>query len=154
MKIYIASPYAARDLAVRVAEELIQEGHIITSTWITSTREITPGTVGPTLDVSHEDVAEHAQGDFNDIDRSDILLMLSSNFVVRNADVPAEWLHTGGRHVECGYAWGTAKAVHILGEPENVFGRGLAYVHIDLKSFLSWAEYRQKSTTNPSAHLG
>lgn len=141
MKIYIAAPYAARSLARVVVEQLIQSGHIVTSTWITSTRDIVPGTVGPTNDLSHDEVAEHADGDFFDIEKSDVLLMLSSEFVAMNdPDVPAEWLHTGGRHVESGYAWGKGREVHILGAAENVFGRGLAYVHPDVASFLSFAE--------------
>lgn len=124
-KFYVAAPYSARDLVVWADDVLRRYGHECTSTWATSTREIVPGTMGPTLDLSHDDVKRHALGDFDDIDRSDGVIMFASSYCACMGH--ENNLHTGGRHVEVGYALAAKKPVVIVGEPENVFSRALCF---------------------------
>lgn len=138
MRIYVAAPFAARAMAVEIAASLENAGHEITSTWHGSTRDITEGTVGLSADSTDEEVEAHAQGDLNDIDRAHAVLHLTSNYVREYLDVPHEWLTTGGRHVESGYALAKGKAVHILGEPENVFARAFAFQHPTVDAFLEY----------------
>jgi nucleoside 2-deoxyribosyltransferase len=142
MKIYVAAPFCTRDtVAQGVVEALEAAGHEITSTWIESTREIGHATIGTSKGSSDEEARRHALMDISDIEGSDAVVMVSSEYaIIQGYDGPAEWLHTGGRHVEVGVALAAGKAVHILGEPENVFGRGLAFVHYDLNALLAWID--------------
>jgi nucleoside 2-deoxyribosyltransferase len=143
MRIYIAAPYAARELAGEIANMLDAAGHEATSTWLNATCGISEDTIGVSPLSSDEEVEMHAQSDFDDIDRSDMVLMITSTFVKLVAlGIPDQWLHTGGRHTECGYALARGKAVHILGEPENVFSRAFAYKHDCVEDFLAVLDAR------------
>jgi hypothetical protein len=133
VKVYVAAPYAARKLAHYVAGYLDQGGFSVTSSWINGTRPITPGVLGACPDVDHETIQGHAGGDLADIDAADVVLLLTSSFVrSRLPYILEEHLHTGGRHVEVGYAIAKGKPVHIIGDPENVFERTLCMVHENL----------------------
>lgn len=139
MRIYVAAPWACRVLAGDIASQLEEVGHEVTSTWLNSTRGISEATVGISADSTDEEVEEHAQGDLNDIDRSDVVLHLTSNFCLSQVgELPEAWLHTGGRHVESGYAIAKGKAVHILGQPENIFARAFAFRHDSVSDFLEF----------------
>lgn len=140
MRIYVASPWACRVLAAGVAGELEEVGHEVTSTWLNATRGIHNGTVGLSPDSTQEEVEEHAQGDLNDIDRADIVLMLTGDWCRAQIgeDIPEAWLHTGGRHIESGYALARGKAVHILGGPENIFARAFSFQHRTVVEFLEF----------------
>lgn len=140
MRIYLAAPFAARPLAQEIGEWLTIAEHEVTSSWFKSTREITEGTLGATTDLDHDSVVEHAQGDLNDIDAADLLVMLTAQFcMTRMPQVAPELLiksfYSGGRFVEAGYAMARGKAVHIIGEPENIFARAFSYQHADIKEF-------------------
>lgn len=139
-RIYIAAPFAARVIAASIANELEEAGHEVTSTWLNGTRGISEETVGISPSSTDEEVEAHAQGDLNDIDRSDDVLHLTGNYVSSQYDFPTEWLHTGGRHVESGYALARGKAVHILGDPENVFARAFAFRHDSVEDFISFLQ--------------
>lgn len=124
MKIYIAAPFAARPYAKRIAEALQNAGHVVTSTWVLSERAINAESIGTSPVTTQRAAEDHAWGDFNDIDRADILLHITSSAALAdNPDLPEEWLHTGGRHVEVGWALATDTPVHYIGEPENIFAR-------------------------------
>ena len=139
--IYIAAPFAARDFAKEVAQALIDAGHTVTSTWILSERAITTETVGTSPETEFEQALEHARGDVDDVLRSDLLLQITSEACLLSAhEIPQEWLHTGGRHVEFGVAIANGTPCHLLGAPENIFTRTMAACHRTVEDFLEFIE--------------
>lgn len=138
MRIYIAAPFAARALAAEVAVQLEDAGHTVTSTWLNSTRGITEKSIGISEDSTHEDVLAHANGDLDDVFDADVLFMLTGAYCQSHTPgLPDAWLHTGGRHVEFGAAVTLKRPIHLLGEPENIFGRAYATSHPTVESFLA-----------------
>lgn len=125
MKIYVAAPFAARDLALGIATQLTTAGHECTSSWILSTRPITPTALGPSPDTTDEDCLRHALGDLDDVRRADALLHVTAEWALDHG-VPDHRLHTGGRHIEFGVALALGKFIVSLGEPENIFQRALS----------------------------
>ena len=123
MRIYIAAPYAARAQVADAATFLAEHGHECTSTWKDGSREIHDGTVGTSAVSTDEEVTKHAGGDLKDIKDSDLLVAFTSEYVTRTQDIPERWLHTGGRHVEMGYALALELPIIVVGTPENVFQR-------------------------------
>lgn len=139
MKIYIAAPFVARDyIRYQILPMLNSAGHGVTSSWLFGTREINAGSVGASESSSTDDVRRHANGDLHDVGISDVVLSLTANYF---SDVVAvkdkSILHTGGRHVEVGYALANRIPVITVGEPENVFARGLTVVLPDLTRAIS-----------------
>jgi hypothetical protein len=126
VKIYIAAPFAARDIGVLAAQQLQRAGHECTSSWLLSTRSITDTTIGASWDTSDEVVREHALGDLDDIKRADAVIHLTAEYALEHG-APDLRLHTGGRHVEVGFALAAGKIVVSVGIPENVFQRGLCH---------------------------
>jgi hypothetical protein len=135
MKVYIAGAYCYRDvIRERVVPILNRLGHEVTSGWLQGSRPITEGTIGASMDRATEKVKESTEGDFQDILDADVLLLLTAHAMVRLAANDAEdWnlptrttdirLHTGGRHVEVGFALAEEIPVVVAGPPENVFQR-------------------------------
>jgi nucleoside 2-deoxyribosyltransferase len=115
MNVYLAAPYAVRDVVRGLAAELTRVGFTVTSTWLEEKHEITDGTQKAAADLSDEQVATHARQDFQDIDRSNLFVLFTA------AACGAEG--GGGRHVETGYALAQGVPVIVIGEPENVFHR-------------------------------
>lgn len=148
MKIYIAAPFAARNVAMTTAFTLEDAGHEITSKWHGSTRDIHVGTVGISPESDDAEVLEHALADLADIDRCDAVLHLTGSYCSELVNVPLHWLHTGGRHVEVGYAIAKGKDVHLIGEPENIFGRSIAYHHESVGAFVSYATLLEKNLSS------
>lgn len=140
MKLYIAAPFAARDVAVTTAATLEEAGHTVVSTWHESTREIHEGTIGTSPENDDDGVGLHAQKDLDDIKECDALIHLTGAYCYELVAAPVHWFHTGGRHVEQGYAMALGKDVHLIGEPENVFGRSFAYNHRSIGDFLEYIE--------------
>lgn len=140
MKVYIAAPYPAREYVEKLFGVLAEAGHECTSTWALGSREINLSTVGASPATEHDDLVRHVQGDLYDIARAQGLISLTAEFCKREAnmgpDVKDEWLHTGGRHVELGYALHAAMRIKtiVVGEPENVFQRGLCTIVPDIAS--------------------
>lgn len=136
--VYIAAPFAARDFAREVSDKIQAAGHTVTSKWVFSEREINSGTIGTSED-STDDVAQsHAVSDLSSVMVSDhVLHLTSAACAIYAPEVPQEWLHTGGRHVEMGFALANSVPVHILGEPENIFARTLATQHTSVEDFLA-----------------
>lgn len=135
MKIYLAAPFAARELTLGLASQLTSEGNECTSSWLLSTRPITDKALGPSLDTSDDDVVAHALGDLDDVRRADVLIHLSASWVLEQG-VEDRRLHTGGRHVEIGFALALGRPVVSLGEPENIFQRALCYLAFDFSQAL------------------
>jgi hypothetical protein len=143
MKVYVAAPYPAREYVQDVVgPALAAVGHESTSTWATGTREINVSTVGASPATEHDDLVRHVKGDLYDIARAQALISLTAEFCVENAEmgdhVQLHWLHTGGRHVELGYALGMNEhrrmKLIVVGEPENVFQRAFCTIVLDLAS--------------------
>lgn len=137
MRIYIAAPFAARTYAQQVSQDLQDAGYVITSSWLQGSRGIESDTIGASPGTDDETVRERALGDIADVLSSDLLLQLTSS-AIRHAlgDVPEEWLHTGGRHVEFGLAI-VDSPLHLIGEPENIFTRTFATRHSSVEAFLA-----------------
>lgn len=142
MKVYVAAPYPAREYVRDVWIPVLEaHGHYCTSTWANGSREIHAGTVAHSPATGHEDLVRHVTGDLYDIARADALISLAADFCIAEARLPIinpMWYHSGGRHVELGYALGvqqTRKSFRIITVaevPENVFARGLTQVVPDL----------------------
>lgn len=139
MKVYIAAPYAARELAKTYADELAAVGIECTSTWVTETTTIDNQSTGAATGLDDEQVRQHVTTDLRDIDRADVLVHLTAKHVWHNMGisytssiVPA--LNSGGRHIELGYAIARTKFIVNVGAPENVFHRGRANSVPDWKS--------------------
>lgn len=119
MRAYLAAPYAARAQVRQYADELEAIGYTVTSTWLTEDHEINAGTVGAATALADTDVDQHANTDFADIRRSDVLVLITE-CVAELVDGTAT---NGGRHVETGFAIALGKPVVVVGTPENVFHR-------------------------------
>lgn len=122
MRVYLAAPYAARDLVKNYADELTRIGVTFTSTWLTDTNELTTGALGPANDLDDITIARHIQADFDDIDKADTLVLFTATAL---PDLPVGKTTSGGRHVETGYFianHGTENVI-VVGPPENVFHR-------------------------------
>ena len=130
MKLYLAAPYAARDYIRTVAApKLAAAGHQMTSEWVLASRAITPGTLGTSPASSDAEVMYHAGKDLEEVKAADVLLHFTANYLVARTrlDPLRDNLHSGGRHVETGYALAHHKSVIYLGDPENIFQRGLCH---------------------------
>lgn len=131
MKLYLAAPYAARDyIREQVAPRLAAEGHEMTSEWLLATRAITPATLGTSAATSDADVMYHAGKDLEEVRAADVLVHFTASYLKSRLS----WLndaehnlHSGGRHVETGYALALGKSVIVMGQPENIFQRGLCH---------------------------
>lgn len=131
MKVYIAAPYAARELAKAYADELATIGIECTSTWVTETTTIDNQSTGAATGLADYQVKQHVTTDLRDIARADVLVHLTAEHVWRNTNTGcvnwnAPLFHSGGRHVELGYALARNKFIVSVGDPENVFHRGRA----------------------------
>lgn len=129
MKVYIAAPYAARELAKTYADELATIGIECTSTWVTETTTIDNQSTGAATGLDDEQVRQHVTTDLRDIARADVLVHLTAEHVWHNTNSSyssskAPALNSGGRHVELGYALARNKPIVNVGDPENVFHRG------------------------------
>lgn len=130
MKLYLAAPFAARDY-VRdyAAPTLRQQGHTTTSGWLQSSRPLEPENLGTSPATEPEVVMHRAGLDLEEVLAADVLVHFTANYLCSRTrlDPTAHNLHSGGRHVETGYALAHHKSVIYLGEPENIFMRGLCH---------------------------
>ncbi|HVI39168.1 MAG TPA: nucleoside 2-deoxyribosyltransferase [Anaerovoracaceae bacterium] len=100
--IYLAGPWAYRDLAKQVRNHLVGAGIEVTSRWLDF-----PGD-------SHdpEVLQREAINDLEDVRKADALVLL--NLQKRGEE-------TSGKAVETGYALALGKPVYMVGNPSNVF---------------------------------
>lgn len=143
MRVYIAGPYAARDKLAEVRDMLHRDGHVVTSRWLNASREIHAGTVGTASDHDDETVKDHVLGDLDDVGAADMLVLFTGNAVRRwLPGVDELWLHTGGRHIETGYALAQGIPFIVVGDPESIFHRALAkFIARDVDQLQSALEY-------------
>jgi NTP pyrophosphatase (non-canonical NTP hydrolase) len=111
-RVYLASPYPMRDVALEVRAWLRAHDVYVTSRWLDGPKP---------LDV------ENANMDLDDIMAAQALVLIN----------PTRWANegTGGRHTELGFALGNGMPVFILGEKSNVFHTlDTVFIHEDLTS--------------------
>lgn len=135
LRAYLAAPYAARGQIRAYAEDLARIGIDVTASWLDETHEINAGTTGAATGLHPDEVARHAATDLDDIARCDVLVLFTANALGLD---PAE-VHSGGRHVETGYALAKGIPVIVVGEPENVFHR-LDHAGPDGATGCSWVQ--------------
>lgn len=128
-RVYLAAPFAARDGLRVFADELDRIGMTCTSSWLATTDDIATG-IGAATEMSAEQVAEHARADLGCVDRSDCIVQFTG-LAVEALGIPGACgptLHTGGRHIELGYALAKKRRAIIVGPAENIFQRALCTV--------------------------
>lgn len=134
MRYYLAGPFMARDALLRIRDHWAKAsaGRLqCTSTWLLSTRPIRESSIGASPESGDVSVQMHASDDLRDVYRAHAFVMVTGAAAVEllgdpSLDPKDYRLHTGGRQVELGYALSRGKRVLLIGEPENVFQRGLA----------------------------
>lgn len=139
MRIYLAAPYAGRDIVKGLAPLFTANGHVITSGWLQASRAITTEHLGTAPAHSDEDVMHHAGLDLKEVEDARVLVHFTASYLKKfdpTLDDLRHQLHSGGRHVETGYALALHKSVIILGEPENIFQRGLCHLVEDFSDAL------------------
>lgn len=102
-KVYLAGSYARRNELFDRAKELVQAGHTVTSRWLKG-NDLLP-------------VKEQVAMDLVDLGAADTVLSFTG---------PEGQYHSGGRHVELGYAmamnaYGGKRRLMLVGWPENIF---------------------------------
>jgi hypothetical protein len=141
MRIYLAAPYSARDRLRDVVGQLAVRGHVVTSRWLWDDHEIQSGTEGAALDQSAAYITQHTLQDLQDIETADLLVLFTGSWIDSNwVELRDTRLHSGGRHVETGYALATSTPVLYLGAPENVFHRGMCEGIMLLSEMYSFLE--------------
>lgn len=123
-RVYLAAPYASRDLCRVYAAELLDKGHVVTSQWIRADHEIREGVVDAAPDHSDAHLTLQTHADFADIESADIVILFTAAWCMINWELHRHQTISGGRHVEVGYALAKGKMVIVLGQPENIFHRG------------------------------
>lgn len=131
MKLYLAAPYAGRDIVRDLMPVFVQAGHVVLPTWIT--RPALPlGSDGfANLGTSAQHAMEMSGEDLATVDLADVLVHFTATFLQGmdpTLGAVTHNLHSGGRHVETGFALAKNKSVITLGDPENIFQRGLTHV--------------------------
>lgn len=126
MKIYIAAPYAARDVLRPYAEQLAAEGNTITSSWLEATHKIEAGSLEAAPSLSDDYATSHSLKDIEEVRDSDLVIFVTWETACLLHGKPEEMgANSGGRHVETGVAFSHDVPVIIWGQPENIFQRGL-----------------------------
>lgn len=135
MKIYLAAPFAGRDILKEHVPVWEASGFTVTCGWVRSTRELTADSLGSSPLSSDDEAREHAEMDLADVDAADALVHYTADYL-RSLDPSLDpirhKLNSGGRHIETGYALAKGKQVIIIGEPENIFQRGLCLSALDI----------------------
>lgn len=128
MKIYLAAPYAGRDILKEHLQFWTDAGHEVTCGWVKGTRPLGTDSYGISAASTYEEVAAHARMDLSDIDDADALVHYTAQYLQTldpTLGSVTHNLHSGGRHVETGYALFKDIPVVVLGPFENIFQRGL-----------------------------
>lgn len=122
LTVYMAGPYAARDLLGTYARELERVGYRVGTRWLREDHSITPENEGAAVGLADAQAAGHASDDLEDVKRADILVAFTAASVLPEDERQRRGT-SGGRHIETGYAMALDKAIFLVGEPENVFHR-------------------------------
>jgi nucleoside 2-deoxyribosyltransferase len=127
--VYLAAPFVARDGLRPFVGELNAIGMHCTSSWLFGDVAVKDG-VGTAPSQSDETIAKDCLDDLRAIDSARAVVQFTGNAIetLRIPDASGPMLHTGGRHVELGYAIAKKKPLIVIGDPENIFQRSLATV--------------------------
>lgn len=149
MKIYLAAPYAGRDVLKGHLPFWRDHGHEVTCGWVNGTRPLGTASYGISAMSTDEEVTAHASGDLSDIDAADVVVHYTAQYLqaVAGLDPVVHNLHSGGRHVETGYALAKDIPVVVVGPRENIFQRGLCLWAEDLDGVLKALEVVQAVRT-------
>lgn len=107
--VYLAARFSRQTELKKYAKQLDTLGISVTSSWL---HEDTPLDIGLN-DLSDDENRQHAQQDWEDIERCDCLVLFTEN--------PEEGFVRGGRHFEFGLAYGFGKLTITVGPKENIF---------------------------------
>lgn len=145
-RVYVAGPFAAKELLAKYADELRLVGYEVCSTWLESEHV-------SDSDVTDAELGTFAARDLVEVSKADVFVQ----FTAAAAGVPDAV--SGGRHVELGY-WlaglrpgGLRPAQHrtlIVGRSENAFHRlvGLSHAsdwHMALLILAGWLVDHERS---------
>ncbi len=119
MKIYLAAGFRDKDVIRERCEELRALGLEVSCRW---PEEPAPANTHM-KDCTHAYLLATAMVDDVDIRHADMLVLFTTN----------EALPRGGRHFECGYAYGLGKQVVTVGPRENIF-----HYYPDIPNFPTW----------------
>lgn len=111
MRIYLAARYSRHKELQKYAEELISQGHDITSRWIWGDHQIDDK--GLSVEAKRFERERFATEDFDDL--------LEADIVISFTEEPRSSNSRGGRHVEYGMALALRKRCLVVGPRENVF---------------------------------
>jgi len=111
MKIYLAARYSRHKELQVYANQLIADGHEITSRWIWGNHQIDDE--GLSVESKRVERERFATEDTQDLMHSQVCI----NFT----EIPRSTTSRGGRHVEFGIALGLLKRCIVVGPRENVF---------------------------------
>ena len=127
MKVYLAAPYACRDSLRAYAAELARLGMTCTSSWLNEQAALVPGQLGAAPDVDDKAAQLHVAKDLHDVTRSDVLVVWTWDRAKCLLTACGATLgeNSGGRHVETGIALARGIPVVVIGQPENIFHRGV-----------------------------
>ena len=107
MKFYISARYSRRQDAEDLGHLILENGHNVTSRWVWREQPDNYEVM------EHEEVAQLALEDIDDVIKADALIALSEP-----SDNP---YGRGGRHVEYGYALACGMVIIVIGPLENIF---------------------------------
>lgn len=127
-RLYLAAPYAGRDILKAELPVWAELGAEVTCGWVKGTRPLGAATYGISAESTPDEVQAHAVMDLSDIAEADAVIHYTANYLQgldASLDHVEHQLHSGGRHVETGYAIALNKPVIVLGNYENIFQRGL-----------------------------
>lgn len=125
LKVYLAAPYAARDALRPFADELSVIGMKCTSGWLFGDGDIATGE-GAATEQSAETIREEALADLRAVGQSDCIVQFSG-LAIEALRVKGQ-MHSGGRHIELGYALARGRRAIVIGYAENIFQRTLCTV--------------------------
>ena len=148
MKIYLAAPYAARDILKEHVPLFEYHGHEITCGWLKGTRPLGESSYGISEVSTQEEVEAHAQMDLEDVEQADVVVLYTAGYVaeIGGLDPVAHNLTSGGRHVEVGYALAKGKPVIVIGPLENIFQRGLCLWAQNLDDVVVYLTFERKGS--------
>jgi len=115
MKVYIAAPYAGRQMVAHWIDRLTDAGHQPICRWADGTHPV--GQAGNASEATLDDRIRWGMDDLEDVDNADAVIVLTAEAA---GVIPAQ-ATSGGRHIETGYAIAKNKIVVLVGEPENIF---------------------------------
>ena len=139
MKVYIAAPYALRDvLRQAYLSQLEDAGHTCMSSWLNESVPIGSTTTGSAPGVADLQAQAHVDQDIADVLSSDALVLVTWRQAALLSPKAVTHPNSGGRHVETGMALVMRTPVVVWGpEPENIFHRGVdAYLAPTWRSVL------------------